>query len=418
MSGVSRSFRIVCRAGGEAVVEALLAAQGYVFAVEPFHSLARRLEIEPIPLGNSLAARLGLVYIQDRSSMLPPALLAPPPGTAVLDMCAAPGSKTGFLAQLVGPDGLAFGCEPNEGRLGILRNNLRRLCLPQTATALAKSEKLPFANGSFDHILLDPPCSGWGTEDKHPGISGLWTGEKTKPLIRLQRKLLHRAADLLAPGGRLMYSTCTTNPQEDEEQAVWAAAELGLVPVPLDPPPGFVFAPPALAEAQGTLKVADDSAGQGFFLAAFAKPPQETVPDPMPSLRLPGTKLDPCALDVPDGLDWGALPPGEVWDFGGRVYFLHQLALKLAVPALRWQGLPLGRMADGAFQPDGLCRALLGTAAGPGGVDVDEPEQLLHLLDGRGLDDPGGTGMAPLFFRGVPLAWLRRKSGRLLWAEK
>ena len=104
-----RSFRLVCAPEQTPLVEALLAAEGFAFEPEPFSPLARRLVAEPFPLGRSQAAFWGLVYIQDRSSMLPPLALAPAPGEAVLDMCASPGSKTGLLAQLVGGAGLVLG---------------------------------------------------------------------------------------------------------------------------------------------------------------------------------------------------------------------------------------------------------------------------------------------------------------------
>lgn len=130
--------------------------------------MARRLLAEPFPLGGSLAATWGFLYIQDRSSMLPPLALAPERGACVLDCCASPGSKTGFLAQLVGPEGLVLGNEPAKPRLATLRRNLAALNLFQTVTCSWPGERLPMSDASWDRILLDPPCSGWGTTDKHP----------------------------------------------------------------------------------------------------------------------------------------------------------------------------------------------------------------------------------------------------------
>lgn len=418
-SRVGRTCRLVCPEDMRHIVDELLGAEGFGFYEEPFHPMVRTVNEEPLPLGSSLAARFGLIYIQDRSSMLPPFMLAPPKGATVLDMCSAPGSKTGLLAQLVGSFGMVFGNEPNTQRLGILRNNLRRLSFANTATANSKGEKLPFEDQSFTYILLDPPCSGWGTENKHPGISDLWTGEKTKPLIRLQRKLLTRAVSLLRPGGRLMYSTCTTNVAEDEEQVAWAVQELGLVALPLESPAGFTFAEPD-AMAPGSLKVADEDQGQGFYLAAFTLP-SDSMNEPegeveTHDLRLPGKRLDVDLLDAPTGVDWSALPAGEVWDFGGRVFFLHEKALAKATPKLRWQGLALGRVADGVFRPDGLCRALLG--GGDGVLNLQRVEDLAALVDGRGVAGGTESGFIGLKYRGLPLGWARCKSGRVLWAEK
>ena len=120
-----RSFRITVPEPAQSGVAALLEAEGFRFEPEPFSACCRRLTAEPRPLGSSLAAFFGLIYIQDRSSMLPPLALAPEKGAAVLDMCASPGSKTGFLAQLVGPGGFVLANEVSHSRLFTLRQNLR-----------------------------------------------------------------------------------------------------------------------------------------------------------------------------------------------------------------------------------------------------------------------------------------------------
>ena len=162
MSNAARSFRLVCPPSATPLVEALLRAQGYVFAPEPFSPFCRRLLAEPRPLGSSLAAFFGYIYIQDRSSMLPPLALNPAPGAAVLDMCASPGSKTGFLAQLTGPTGFVLGNEPTPARLGTLRANLHQMNLLHAATCAYSGDALPLRPQSWRAILLDPPCSGWG----------------------------------------------------------------------------------------------------------------------------------------------------------------------------------------------------------------------------------------------------------------
>lgn len=129
-----RSFRLVCPPEQMPQVESLLRAQGYEFEPEPFSPFCRRLLCEPRPLGSSLAAFFGYIYIQDRSSMLPPLALAPRQGEAVLDMCASPGSKTGFLGQLTGPDGFVLGNELSRARLATLRANLHACNLPHVGT--------------------------------------------------------------------------------------------------------------------------------------------------------------------------------------------------------------------------------------------------------------------------------------------
>ena len=203
----TRFFRLVCSQEQVNSVQSLLEAEGFEFEGLTFCPWARRLIKEPQVLGSSLAAYFGYLYIQDKSSMLPPLYLNPEPGDVVLDMCASPGSKTGLLAQLVGPRGLVIANEPNPSRLQTLRQNLRYMNLCNVITSRYKGQELALEENSIPLILLDAPCSGWGTVDKNPRVMDIWKKDRLGPLIKLQRELLQRAALLLAPGGRLLYST-------------------------------------------------------------------------------------------------------------------------------------------------------------------------------------------------------------------
>jgi 16S rRNA (cytosine1407-C5)-methyltransferase len=455
-----RTFRITTPARQHPLVEALLAAQGFAFEPEPFFGAARRLTCEPFPLGSSLAASFGLIYIQDRSSMLPPVLLDARPGSVCLDMCASPGGKTGILAGLVGPEGFVLAAEASRERLATLRQNLRRMGAVNAATIGVESQHLALAPESFDAILLDPPCSGWGTVDKNPRVLEVWTPEKAETLVRLQRLLLARAAELLKPGGRLMYSTCTTNVRENEEQAAWALAELPLAIDALPEPEGFAPVPLALTGLDGVLRVGcqdqrwgekPGGTGQGFFLARFvkdARTAQEVTTGRNIAAPLAGRPLSARELAQAQaaGLDFDALPPGEVREFGGKAYFLHQAALDLCEHAglggegQRWQGFLLGQAQGGRIAAAARARVLmpLASALPPAQrLDVDDPALILDLLAGRSLEAapslPAGpaakhprgreaktaeTPLVGLYFRGLALGWLTRKGRRLLWSDR
>lgn len=454
-----RSFRLVCAPEQTPLVEALLAAEGFAFEPEPFSPLARRLAAEPFPLGRSQAAFWGLIYIQDRSSMLPPLALDPAPGEAVIDMCASPGSKTGLLAQLVGGSGLVLANEPGRPRLATLRANLLALNLIQAVTCSWPGERLPLADGSWRHILLDPPCSGWGTTDRHPGITDLWRGDKIAPLITLQRRLLSEAARLLAPGGRLVYSTCTTNVEENEGQVRFAAEHLGLAPEPLPAFPGFVFAPPLLPGCEGCLRVdGEASAAQGFFVACFRKPaadkanmagedavrPGECPADQptagagarsVPAAHAPCEPI-PSRLLADFGLDPALLPPGQIARFGENVHFLPKQAVELLPAALRWQGAAIGKAAGRGCIPSPRLRFLARDPLPPAvRLDVDDIRELHALTQGQSLrsairppnaeasagrkkGSAEGAKEAALFWRGLPLGRLRLKNGRAVWSER
>lgn len=429
----TRSFRIVCPPAQVALVEDLLRAQGYGFDPEPFSLWCRRLTHEPRPLGASLAAFFGLIYIQDRSSMLPPLALAPEAGAAVLDMCASPGSKTGFLSQLVGPHGLVVGNEPNRTRLATLRQNVFMLNLVNVVTCSRPGESLPLPDSSWAYIQLDPPCSGWGTAERNPAVLRLWQGDKIRPLIGIQRRLLAEAARLLTPGGRVVFSTCTTNVRENEAQVLYARDELGLEIVSLAPPPGFVFADPELPGCPGTLRVDPERSGaQGFFIACLRKPgPLATCP-PLPDTERVHADALPLFSWPDAGADPTLLPDGVVASFGDTAYFLPRPALERLPTALRWRGFPLGKWGKAGIRPSPRLRALMPRVPPPdypagasrqahdavAEVRMDDPADIAGLLSGRSIDAPRNAAAVLLHWRDLPLARLRVKGGRALWAER
>lgn len=416
-----RTFRLACAPHETPLAEALLAAEGYRFEPEPFSPLASRVVEEPAPLGASLANLFGLIYIQDKSSMLPPLLLDPPPGAWVLDMCASPGGKTGLLGLLAGPGGFVLGNEPNRSRLETLRRNLHRMNAATCATCSGPGETLPLAPESWPRILLDPPCSGWGTADKNPSVTTIWRDEKTEPLIRLQRALLAHAARLLAPGGTLMYSTCTTNPRENEEQARFAMDELGLELESVPAPPGFVGEATSVPGTEGVLRVdGRASEGQGFFLARLRKPGDLSAASVPPPADLPGTELSRAegAAVAEAGAVLENLPPGRALRFKDNVFFVHDGARQMLPGDVRWQGFLLGRFTAGRFRPHPRVRALLPAGGDAPFLDLDDVEPIRRLLSGQALPAPAKDPYAVLRFQGRPLVRLVVKGSRALWADR
>ncbi|TVM35688.1 RsmB/NOP family class I SAM-dependent RNA methyltransferase [Oceanidesulfovibrio marinus] len=424
-----RSFRLICQEWERPMLLELLAAEGYTLEPLPAHPLLMRASGGEAALGSSLAARFGRLYIQDAASFIAPLALDPRPGETVLDMCASPGGKSTFLAQLAGPDGVVMANEPNPQRLATLRQNILRLSMANVASLDSPGEKLPIPDGSLNAILLDPPCSGWGTAEKHPRVRELWQGDKVEPLKTLQRKLLKEAIRVLAPGGRLVYSTCTTNVEENEAQVLHAVETYGMRIDPIASPPGYAFDEPELDETPGVLRVAGElSAAQGHFVARMVKPGDGLAAAPEHDDDAVNASLEALerksgvVVDVDEVPGAEHLPAGELVAFKGQVRFLPRAVLATLRPGTRWQGMALGRLTAGGFRVQSRCRALMSPSPGAEALNVTETEPLEDLLAGRGhfLDAPARTKPLPLYYRGLALGWLAVKGDgrRVLWTEK
>jgi 16S rRNA (cytosine967-C5)-methyltransferase len=160
--------------------------------------------------------------VQDRSAQGVAPLLAPQPGDRILDACAAPGGKATHLAELMGDRGEIWAVDRSAGRLKRVAANAARLgCGSIHALAADATDLLgqkPEWRGSFQRILLDVPCSGLGTLSRHPDARWRVTPATVEELLPLQAQLLAAMLPLLAPGGRLVYATCTIHPSENLAQ--------------------------------------------------------------------------------------------------------------------------------------------------------------------------------------------------------
>jgi 16S rRNA (cytosine967-C5)-methyltransferase len=163
------------------------------------------------------AFRHGDISIQDEASQAIPVLLDVQPGDRVLDLCAAPGGKTPSLARNSGRNGLIIASDRHAHRLRAMREQFKRLRLSDVRLVeLDAATNLPFSI-QFDRILVDAPCSGTGTLARHPEIRWRLKPEQLPELHDLQVRLFTSALNQLAPGGRLVYSTCSLEPEENED---------------------------------------------------------------------------------------------------------------------------------------------------------------------------------------------------------
>lgn len=214
----NRAPRLSCAlhdvARREEVVESL---QKSGLRIEPGKLLNSAIAVSGGSPVRTAAFQSGLISIQDEASQAIPILLGVHAGDTVLDLCAAPGGKTPPLARAAGKQGSVVAADRHAHRLAAMRSQLKRIHPGEVhLVVLDATCDLPF-RGTFQRILVDAPCSGTGTLSRHPEIRWRLRPDQLDEFHRLQVAILLRAIAQLAPGGRLVYSTCSLEPEENEE---------------------------------------------------------------------------------------------------------------------------------------------------------------------------------------------------------
>jgi 16S rRNA (cytosine967-C5)-methyltransferase len=163
------------------------------------------------------ALTAGHCYIQDPSTAIACYLLDPQPDERVLDACAAPGGKTGFIAELMKNNGFILGCDRDQRRVEVLRDNLERLGV-EIAKTVRHDWTQPLAEETpFDRILIDAPCSNTGVMRRRVDVRWRLTPDDFSRMVVEQLRIVRSAIPLLKPGGVLVYSTCSLEPEENEQ---------------------------------------------------------------------------------------------------------------------------------------------------------------------------------------------------------
>jgi NOL1/NOP2/sun family putative RNA methylase len=168
-------------------------------------------------LGKRIEHFIGLIYVQEAASMAPPLVLKPEPGERVLDMAAAPGSKTTQMAAMMGNTGIIIANDPSPTRVrGLIGNVDRAGCLN---VAVCRMDGLGLGRslaGACDKVLVDAPCSSEGTIRKSAQALDRWSVAAVRRFPSIQKRLIAAGYHALRPGGFMVYSTCTVAPEENE----------------------------------------------------------------------------------------------------------------------------------------------------------------------------------------------------------
>jgi 16S rRNA (cytosine967-C5)-methyltransferase len=208
--------------------------------------------------------------IQDSSAQLVTALLDPQPGETIVDACAAPGGKTLHIAELMQDQGTVWAIDKTASRRRKIQQNVDRLEFHCIQTKIADSRNIPEFVGQCDRVLVDAPCSGLGTLNRHADARWRQTPESVTQLTQLQREILDQAATWVKPGGILVYATCTLHPAENEaivEQFLARNPDWQIDRPPASSPIFPLIAPP------GWIKVLPHQHQMdGFFMVRLNRP--------------------------------------------------------------------------------------------------------------------------------------------------
>ncbi|AFY64871.1 16S rRNA (cytosine(967)-C(5))-methyltransferase [Geitlerinema sp. PCC 7407] len=248
-------------------VQTALAQAGIVAEPVPGVPQALRLQGSPGTISELPGFKEGWWTVQDSSAQLVSQVLDPRPGETVIDACAAPGGKTTHLAELMGDRGTIWACDRYPSRLRKVTQNLQRLGLQSVRLQAGDSRDLSQFRQQADRVLVDAPCSGLGTLNRHADARWRQTPDTARELAALQQEILAEAATWVKPQGHLVYATCTLNPLENESVVtafLQAYPEWAIAPLP-EGLPGAI-APEGWLKLWPHLHRMD-----GFFIAALRR---------------------------------------------------------------------------------------------------------------------------------------------------
>lgn len=284
----------------------------------------------------------GVYYLQEASAMSAVALLQPQPGERILDLCAAPGGKTTQIAGRMQGQGFLLCNEINPKRAKILSRNVERMGVPNALVTNEHPEKLAERLPEFfDRILIDAPCSGEGMFRKEEAAVTDWSRETVEMCAKRQAEILHSGAQMLRPGGRLVYSTCTFAPEENEMTvAAFLAAHS-------DFEAEDVSAPWFTQVGVGQFRIWPHKVlGEGHFVAVLRKKGEADEKKQTVS----NEKMPKCCTEFLKEMGI-LLPEGKLCLFRQNLYWAPVEMPEIAGLKVERPGLELGTVKKDRFEP-------------------------------------------------------------------
>ena len=367
----------------------------------------------------------GTFYVQDASSMIYETITESITGDSpvkVCDLCAAPGGKTTAILNALPDKSVMLANEFVSSRANILKENLCKYGYPEIVITNCDTGKLSALKNYFDIVAVDAPCSGEGMMRKDETARSQWSEGLVRQCAALQKEILANAVELLAPGGHLIYSTCTFNTTEDEDNAAWIADNLGLTPIDT----GLAGKHGIMSQLKGEIPclrfMPGFTKGEGLFAAVFKKP---EGPDGV-STTYGGKKKGKGNKERKEKINPGILNLAKSWikgDFEIINHDGHLLALTPATTALLEAipkrvriisaGVEIGEIKGKDLIPSHQL-ALSTSMAHPFPEVELTKEEALTFLSREAITLPADTpkGFVTVTYSGYPLGFLKNLGTR------
>lgn len=365
----------------------------------------------------------GAYYVQEASSMflehIFSQVFADDAGPLkILDLCAAPGGKTTHLASLAGLESVVVANEVIRSRAKILSENVRKWGLGNVVVANNDPKHFSSLRGFFDLVVIDAPCSGEGMFRKNPGSREEWTINNVTLCASRQRRILADVWEALKPGGIMIYSTCTFNRKENEENIAWLAEEYGCEEVDVAVPEEWGV----VAGDEGGIRTfrfyPHRLSGEGFFAAVLRKagtqrkPPRANVREQTIVNLQKNLMAEASAwCNQPEFMRFGTLNGDRVFGYYAEAYeYINMLAEQLTVI---YSGVEIGQLIGRKIKPEHSLAMFHDVShAVVNNTELQLTDAMKYL---RKADVPAelfAEGINLVSYEGLPIGWIKRIGNR------
>ena len=364
----------------------------------------------------------GGYYVQEASSMFVEHIyrqaIGDAEGVRLLDLCAAPGGKTTLYSTLVGADGLVIANEPVKQRASVLADNVRRWGIGNVAVTCSEPQHFKGLDDWFDVLAIDAPCSGEGMFRKNRQARDEWSAENVAMCAARQRRIVSEAWHTLRPGGVLIYSTCTFNRQENEENIRWIYDNFECSGIEIECPEKWGIVKGEVCGIETFRFYPHLLRGEGFFAAVLRKADRRartTVPksrrEVMTDLQKRQSAILSRWVNQPEYMRFAAIGDNCYGFYRSQFGAVKALAQSLNVI---YSGVCMGQLFGDKFRPDHALALFHDLNVSQIQTAELSKEQALDFLRKKEPNDMDvyAQGLNLVCYESMPVGWIKRIGGR------